>query len=158
MVQIWNRRLKLQLKLLNSPNLNKGKVLAIDYGKRRIGIASGDLEVGIAFPRTVIENKSREYVLGQLLKICSDIQVKMIIVGLPLSMQEDQRENRIMKDLKSFIENLKVAMKDIEVVLFDERLSSFEADQLMSEYNMKGPDDSYAAQIILQRFFHNMKA
>lgn len=138
--------------------MNKGKVLAIDYGKKRIGVASGDLEIGIAFPRTVIANKSRDFVLDQLAKICADIQVKMIIVGLPLSMQEDQKENRIMKDLKSFIKSLEERLKGIEVVLFDERLSSFEADQLMSEYNLKGPDDSYAAQIILQRFFHNIKA
>lgn len=138
--------------------LQKGKVLALDYGKRRIGVASGDIEAAIAFPRVVIQNKSLPYVLGELTKMCKDLDVKMIVIGLPLSMQEDQRENRIMKDVKTFVDTLAITFKDIEIVLFDERLSSFEAEQLMSEYKIEGPDDLYAAQIILQRFFNKLKA
>lgn len=138
--------------------LQKGKVLAIDYGKKRIGVASGDIEMGIAFPRVVIQNKSLPYVLGEISKMCKDLDVKMMVIGLPLSMQEDQRENRIMKDVKTFVDTLTATFKDVEIALFDERLSSFEAEQLMSEYKIEGPDDLYAAQIILQRFFNKMKA
>ncbi len=138
--------------------LQKGKVLALDYGKRRIGVASGDIEAGIAFPRVVIQNKSLPYVLGELTKMYKELDVKMIVIGLPLSMQEDQRENRIMKDVKTFVDTLNATFKDVEIALIDERLSSFEADQLMSEYKIEGPDDLYAAQIILQRFFNKMKA
>ena len=139
-------------------NFQKGKVLALDYGKKRIGVASGDIEMGIAFPRIVIQNKSLPYVLGELTKMCKGLDVKMIVVGLPLSMQEDQRENRIMKDVKTFVEVLKTTFADLEIALFDERLSSFEAERLMSEYKIEGPDDLYAAQIILQRFFNKLKA
>jgi len=135
----------------------KGKVLAIDYGKKRIGVASGDIEVGIAFPRVVIQNKSIQYVLAEIQKLCRELDVKMIVIGLPLSMQEDQKENRIMKDVKTFVKILEDNLK-LKVVLFDERLSSFEAEQLMSEYKIEGPDDLYAAQIILQRFFNKIKA
>ncbi len=138
--------------------MDKGKVLALDYGKKRIGVASGDLEIGIAFPRMVLQNKSSDFVLSQLKSLCHDLSVKMIVMGLPLSMQEDQRENRIMKDVKVFAEELKLILKGVEIVLIDERLSSFEAEQLMVEYGIEGHDDSYAAQIILQRFFNKLKA
>lgn len=138
--------------------LQKGKVLALDYGKKRIGVASGDLEVGIAFPRMVLQNKSNDFVLAQLKSLCDDLGVVLIVVGLPLSMQEDQRENRILKDVKTFVDRLREGFRGLEIVLLDERLSSFEADQLMEEYGIEGHDDSYAAQIILQRFFNKLKS
>lgn len=134
--------------------MKKGKVLAIDYGTKRIGVASGDLEVKIAFPRTVIENKGMDFVMKELLKICDELDVKIIVVGLPLSMEEGQKENKIMQGVKIFVKKLKSILKNVEIVLFDERLSSFEAEELMQKYNLTGPDDLYAAQIILQRFFH----
>ena len=130
----------------------------MDYGKRRIGVASGDFEIGIAFPRTIIENKSSDFVIGEISKLCKELDVKVIVVGLPLAMKDDQRENRIMKNVEIFVEKLHILFKDIQIELLDERLSSFEAEKLMGEYDMKGPDDLYAAQIILQRFFHNTKA
>lgn len=136
--------------------MTSGKILAIDYGSKRIGVASGDLEVKIAFPRIVIENKGMAFVMEKLLKICRELDVRMIVVGLPLRMEEDQKENKIMQGVKIFTKKLKNALKDVEIVLIDERLSSFEADELMKQYNITGPDDLYAAQIILQRFFNGL--
>lgn len=138
--------------------MKKGKVLSIDYGKRRIGVASGDFETGIAFPRTVIENKSFDFVVGEISKLCKELDVKTIIVGLPLAMKDDQRENRIMKNVETFVAKLRDFLKDIQIELLDERLSSFEAEELMRKYDMKGHDDLFAAQIILQRFFHKNEA
>lgn len=139
-------------------DLRNRKVLALDYGRKRIGVASGDLEVGIAFPRLVISNKSIDFVLNRVKALCLELDVKTIVVGLPLSMQEDQRENRIFGDVQRFVKVLAGNLIGIEVVLFDERLSSFEAEELMREYHMEGPDDDLAAQIILQRFFNKTKA
>lgn len=136
--------------------MKKGKVLAIDYGSKRIGVASGDLEVKIAFPRIVIENKSMGSVMEKLLRICKELDVKMIVIGLPLRIEEEQKENKIMQGVRIFAKKLKNTLKDVEIVLIDERLSSFEADELMRQYNLTGPDDLYAAQIILQRFFDGL--
>lgn len=136
--------------------MKKGKVLAIDYGSKRIGVASGDLGVKIAFPRIVIENKSMGFVMEKLLRICKELDVKMIVIGLPLRMEEEQKENKIMQGVKIFAKKLKNTLKDVKIVLIDERLSSFEADELMKQYNLTGPDDFYAAQIILQRFFNGL--
>lgn len=135
----------------------KGKVLGVDYGTRRVGVASGDLEIGIAFPRTVLENRGIDFVVARLAEICVELEVKVVVVGLPLNMKIEHGENKIMGELRKFVEKIKKSLKNIEVVLFDERLSTFEAGELMDKYQLTGPDDLYAAQIVLQRFFEGLK-
>lgn len=135
--------------------LNKGKILAIDYGTTNIGLASGDLEMKVAFPRSILENKSFEYISEKLLQICDDFEVKLVVIGLPLRMKEEEEENLIMKKLRKFVNKFKPLLKakGIELELLDERLSTFEAREIMERYNLKGEDDMLAAQIILQRYF-----
>lgn len=142
--------------------MNKGKVLALDYGKKRIGVASGDLEMKIAFPRQIIENRGIDYVIDSVLTLCEKLGASMLIVGLPLNMQDEQMENAIMKDVKIFVDAFRKAAGDkIEVSFFDERLSSFEAQSLATDAKKpaKGEKllvDAYAAQIILQRYFDKL--
>lgn len=135
--------------------MNKGKVLAIDYGTTNIGLASGDLEMKVAFPRSILENKSFEYVSEKLLQICDEFEVKLVVIGLPLRMKEEEEENMIMKKLRKFVNKFEPLLKEkkIELELLDERLSTFEAREIMERYNLKGEDDMLAAQIILQRYF-----
>lgn len=133
--------------------MEKGKVLSIDYGEKRIGLASGDLEHRIAFPRDIIENKGDA--LKRILDLCEKLDVKIIVIGLPLNMDEDCAENPVMKKVRKFVDELRSAVKGfgIQVELFDERLSSFEAKELTS--GMVDRVDAHAAQIILQRYFDN---
>lgn len=125
--------------------MQKGKVLAIDYGSKRIGVASGDLEFKIAFPRDVLENKGD--IVGLLKALCDELEVVLLVVGLPLSMQESQASNPLLKEVNKFVERLK---KFVEVELVDERLSSFEAREKMDGARQV---DAQAAQVILQRYF-----
>ncbi len=142
--------------------MHKGKVLALDYGKKRIGVASGDFELKIAFPREIIENRGMNYVISKLSVLCEELEVGMVIVGLPLNMEDGQKENAIMGDVKIFVDTFRKVVGDkIEVLLFDERLSSFEAKALaeLAVKPVKGQKvlvDAYAAQIILQRFFDKL--
>ncbi|MEK7673398.1 MAG: Holliday junction resolvase RuvX [Patescibacteria group bacterium] len=138
--------------------LKKGKVLALDYGTKRIGVASGDFEMKVAFPRSIIENKSFDFVAENILKTCKELDVKLILIGLPLSMQEGQVENPILKSIKWFANKLQplIEEKGIELEFFDERLSSFEAERVFEEFKMSGHDDAHAAQIILQRYFDSV--
>ncbi len=134
--------------------MKKTKVLAIDYGRKRIGIATGDLDVKIAFPRDIIQNKKD--VFEQILLLVNELDVNLVVVGLPLNMEEGHKENPIMKDVLKLVEKLK--KESLEVELVDERLSSFEAKDLTKTskpgYNMHL--DAHAAQIILQRYFDNL--
>lgn len=134
------------------------KVLAVDYGKKRVGIATGDSNFKIAFPRTVLTNRGSKPLIEEIKKICEEIGVSIIVVGLPLNMKEEQSSNEILGHVKIFVDELKKSMTNIEIVLFDERLSTFEGQELMKEVKNIGEknpleDDAYAAQIILQRFF-----
>lgn len=131
------------------------KILALDYGTKHIGLATGDLEIGIAFPRDVFENK--EGVAGKICALCEELGVKKVIVGMPLSMEEGQKENSIVGEVKGFVKELeeKLFEEGVEIELFDERLSSFEAERLTGKSARKGGErlDAHAAQIILQRWF-----
>ena len=142
--------------------MSKGKAVCIDYGKKRIGVATGGLDMKIAFPKEVFENNGFDKVVSRLLELVSESGANLLVLGYPLSMEEGQR-NLMMKEVEKLEEALKnVLPKEVEVVLFDERLSSFEAQDVFKDLREKGivsrgtADDSYAAQITLQRYFDSM--
>ncbi len=128
------------------------KVLAIDYGTRYVGVATGSMETRIAFPREVILNKSRAFLIAEVMNICTDYEIDLIVIGWPQNMNDDV-ETPIMKQVKQFARELE-NFSNIKVEFFDERLSTFEARQMMEGFEGKRLD-SQSAQIILQRFFNN---
>jgi len=132
------------------------KVLAIDYGKKRVGLATGSPDLGIAFPREVLLNSGVEALVMEVVIFVSENDVSLVVVGLPLHVHEGET-NRILPDVYKFVELLKSLLSGIDVVLFDERYSSFEADELMSRVVEAGGNplgrDAYSAQVILQRYF-----
>lgn len=141
--------------------MKKGKVLGIDYGSKRVGVASGDLEDRIAFPRDLFLNEGVEELTEKVAGLCKELGVVLVVVGLPLNMGEEHLENEIMADVRHFVDILRKVLDGVEVEFFDERLSSFEAEKLMdeaAEASGKEPlsKDAYAAQVILQRFFDRM--
>lgn len=140
------------LKQLNS--MKNGKVLALDYGTRRVGVASGDLEMKIAFPREIIRNNGD--VLQKVLELAKELGVCLIVIGLPLSMDEGQGENPIMVDVRALADGIRKGGFEVEFV--DERLSSFEAAEMtgMSGLGKAEKLDAHAAQIILQRYFDGL--
>lgn len=132
-----------------------GKVLGIDYGTKRIGLATGDLFAGIAFPKTVIRNQGLKRILEDLKGFIDEWGIDMVVVGLPLN-QNGYVENQLIDEVGLFAKELHEKFK-VEVKMLDEGFSSFEADQLREDLMDKGEGeigrDAYAAQIILQRFF-----
>ncbi len=139
----------------------KKRVLALDYGTKRVGVAGGDSVNRMAFPKGMILNKSRKFLLGEIRELVKKENVDLVLIGLPLAMEEDHEENKIMKDVKVFAKLLKREL-GISVEMFDERLSTFEAESLMVETGKspskeRGLKDAISAQIILQRFFDTLK-
>ena len=137
------------------------KVLAIDYGRKRIGFASGDSVNKIAFPCSVIENKNFAYVSKEISDFCRKWEVKLIVVGMPYNM-EGEGENKMTGEIQALVKKLKRVLQGVELAVFDERLSSFEADEVMrkagkSTRENKDYQDAFAAQIILQRFFDTLE-
>lgn len=149
--------------------MQKGKVLALDYGSRRVGLAGGDFGLKIASPYGVVENKGFDFVAEKILRFCIGWNVGTIVVGLPVSMNGDDG-NEMSRNVQHFVKRLKSvlskaenkSLQNIEIRLFDERLSSFEADGLMANAGKSTKDkkkcrDCYAACIILQRFFDSLE-
>lgn len=122
----------------------KGKVLAIDYGRKVVGLASGDLEVGLAFPRDVIRNRGVNLLVEEILKVVAELEVVRVVVGMP-------SEGSVRRDIEAFVALLRA--RGLDVALVNEDNSSVEAGQMFGEAGAVGRMDANAAQVILQRWF-----
>jgi putative Holliday junction resolvase len=132
-----------------------GRYCAVDYGTRRIGLAISDPDGIIASPLATVEVRGgREAHVRAVIEAVRDEEVAAWVVGLPLNM--DGSEGPQAELTWQFAERLQqVSLKPVH--LFDERLSSFQADQLMAPANLsrkksKARRDQVAAQVILQTF------
>ncbi len=133
--------------------------MGIDYGDKRIGIAFTDLLGLISSAYDVYENKNTETSLSYLSELAKEKNVDEIVIGLPLSM--DGSENERTAVTKSFGENLS-KLSGIKVVYEDERLSSYEAEEILKEAKLpwekrKQILDKVSAQVILQSYLNNKK-
>ncbi|OIP80502.1 hypothetical protein AUK45_03955 [Candidatus Peregrinibacteria bacterium CG2_30_44_17] len=126
------------------------KILGLDYGKRRTGVAIGDTDSGIAFPRTTFSFKKEATLLSEIEKICTEESIKTIVIGLPTNMQGDETPQT--EATKRFIERLQTHMPRATIETFDERLSTIQAERALIDKGLKkfSEIDEIAAQIILQ--------
>ncbi len=134
-------------------------MLGVDYGDARIGVATCDeLEI-LATARDTIRSESMRKNIDAIAAIAKAENAERIVVGLPLNM--DGSEGARASKTRSFGKVLE-KVSGIEVVYFDERLTSVEADERMDEANVrkskrKGLVDRIAAAIILQSYLDSYK-
>lgn len=108
------------------------RILALDYGRKRIGVAVSD-ELGItAQPLLTLVRKNRRDDTSRLRAICRNHQVARILVGHPLHISGQAGEMAL--EAARFAERIQKEL-GIVVELADERLTSWEAQQLMAESN-----------------------
>ena len=130
-----------------------GRVLAIDYGDQRIGLALSDPLKIIASPYQTIENNDNDNSVDVIQKIIIDKDVELTIVGLPLSMSgEDTEQTKKVKDFSN-----KLSSRDIDIKFIDERWSSKAAKRAMKHQGIKTGHnkplvDQTAAAIFLQQY------
>ena len=131
---------------------NSTRILALDYGEKRVGLAISDIMKIIAKPFKTLSNTSDKSIINELKIIIVEKSIEKIVVGLPTTM--NNQESKQTKIVNQFIDQLKTAV-DIPVISYDERLTSIEAKRsLISQgiktgYN-KGAVDMTAAAIFLQ--------
>ena len=127
--------------------------LGIDHGTKRIGVAAGDTSTGIAGPLTVLEAAPPEAAIQEIIRLAGEHRADGIVVGWPLNM--DDSEGPQGKLARAMAARLADA-GDLDVRLWDERLSSFEADQALAGQLTRGKrrarQDAIAAAVILQDF------
>jgi putative holliday junction resolvase len=133
-------------------NSAMSRILAIDYGRKRIGLALSD-ELGVtAQPLLTLQRTNRRDVIRGLREICAKHGVARIIVGHPLHMTGEAGE--MAAEAASFAMRLSKE-SGIETELVDERLTTWEARQTMTETKSrrKGePIDAIAAAVLLRDY------
>ena len=131
-----------------------GIIMAIDYGVKRMGIAISNPEETMSVPLTIIDVRPDDSHYKSIIKLISDYNVKEIVIGLPYNMDGTLgfSGNNVIEWSTSLKETL-----GIPVALWDERLSTFEAHNLLASINIRHKKrkrivDSIAACIILQNY------
>ena len=132
-----------------------GRILAIDYGRRRIGLALSDELGATAQPLLTIERTNRRELLRRLREICVKHKVAHIVVGHPLHMTGEAGE--MAAEAAAFAMRLSKEVR-IETELVDERLTTWEARETMMETKSrrKGePIDAIAAAVLLRDYLES---
>ena len=136
-----------------------GEVLAFDFGTRRIGVALGSLETGIAHPISTILWEKKSECFEAIDVLIKEWQPSLLVVGLPLSMSGTEHE--LTRLSKLFGRRLEARYR-LPVEFVDERLSSFAAEEALREAGISGKAqkahiDQVAAQCLLQAYLEEKK-
>lgn len=132
-------------------------MLAFDFGERRMGVAIGELEVGLAHPLLTIEARSDSQRLDALAPLVQEWKPVLFVVGLPLTLEG--REQPSSRRSRRFAQRLQ-ARFGVPATLVDERLTSHSAGLALAEAGVHGRRqkeilDQVAAQHILQAYLDN---
>lgn len=135
-----------------------GTVLAFDFGEKRIGVAVGETILKTAHAHTTIHSETNEIRFTEIKKLIDDWRPSLLIVGLPTYL--DGQPHQLTQLAKKFAQRLEGRF-NLPVIMIDERLSSAEASQQLSESGIKAREqksiiDAVAAQVILQSYFDNV--
>jgi len=130
-----------------------GRLLGVDHGDRRIGLALSDPIPMIASPLKTILVNNHQDAINAILDIVKEYDIVLVVIGLPIGMKgnETAQTKHVQKFADDLVENgIKVAMQD-------ERLTSVSAKKSIIEQNKKpskekGLVDQIAAAILLQQY------
>ncbi len=130
------------------------RVLGLDYGERRIGLALSDPLGIIARPLAIIDRKETKDYISRISEIISEKKITSIVVGLPLTLKgHNSKQTEI---VLAFIDQLQSELQ-IPILSIDERLSSMAAKKSLQIQSVKtghekGRVDETAAAIFLQEY------
>ncbi|MFA6447050.1 MAG: Holliday junction resolvase RuvX [Patescibacteria group bacterium] len=126
------------------------RILGVDYGESKIGIALGDTETRIASPWMILENQGHGESIKQIKLIFENEKAERIVVGIPVSLKNPGQENEQVRTIKRFIADLRT--QNIPVDEQNEMLSSAQAAYYMHQTGSKNQDDAVAASIMLEAY------
>lgn len=107
------------------------RILAVDYGRARIGLAIADAGAGLPQPLAVLARINRNEDMRRLRELVREHSVKQIVVGLPLRL--DGTHGEMAEEVERFALRVQKQI-GIPVEMVDERLTSWEAERLLEEY------------------------
>jgi putative Holliday junction resolvase len=143
-----------KFQILNSRS--SGRVIGLDVGERRIGVAVSDPTGTLATPHTVIYRRSKAEDFATVARLVIELEVERVVVGLPLSLNGEvgPQARRVSRYAQALAQRL-----DVPVELHDERYSTVTADALLTESGRKRrvPIDAAAAAVILQDYLDSQR-
>ena len=137
------------------------RILGIDYGEARVGVAITDaLNITAQGLETIQRNGSDKVVLRRLDEILANYEVETIVVGMPFHMNGTLSERA--KITQDFIHKLKCKYNKIKIETVDERLTTVEAHRTMNDLNInpknkKNIVDTISAVYILETYMNKIK-
>ena len=135
------------------------RIMGIDFGDARTGIAFSDLLCSIVGSTTVIHSRRPEKTLEEIVKLCKEQDAGEIVMGLPKNM--DGTEGPRAELCREFAAKVQEAT-GLNVTLWDERRTTVEAHNILSEHNYHGKKrkntvDAVAASLILEGYLNFRK-
>ena len=132
------------------------KIMGIDYGDARTGVAISDLLCSIVGSTTVVPSRNTEKAIADIVRLAKENQVGRIVVGLPRNM--DGTEGPRAALCREFAAKLQEAT-GLDVVMWDERRTTVEAHNILSQHNYHGKKrkdtvDAVAASLILEGYLN----
>lgn len=134
------------------------RVLGLDVGDKRVGIAAGDMETWLAVPAGFIRRARNDADYIAVIKAAMDRDAEVIVVGMPLHM--DGSKGTQAQAVEVFVDGMR-ARTPLRVITWDERLSTVEAQRLARASGRrpgKGDLDAASAAVILQAYLDAERA
>ena len=130
------------------------KIMGLDYGDARTGVAISDLLCTLVGSTTVLPSRNEEKLLADVVRLTKENGVGTIVVGLPRNM--DGTEGPRAEVCRAFAEKVK-ENTGVDVEMWDERRTTVEAHQILSDHNYHGKKrkntvDAVAASLILEGY------
>lgn len=134
------------------------RILALDYGQKRVGVAVSDVLLFMAHGRETLHYQSRRELLERLHKIVEQERIGLIVIGLPRNM--NGTEGEMSEKVRVFMSTL-AEQEQLPVVPWDERLSSRQAERTLADLGksarqQRGMVDQLAAVFILQSYLDHL--
>ncbi|MBD8928836.1 Holliday junction resolvase RuvX [Eubacterium sp.] len=136
------------------------KIMSVDYGDRRTGIALSDIRGILASPLTVIKESYQPKLAKEIVSLAVDNDVKTVVIGLPRNM--DGSYGYRCDECKSLGEAISNINAELNICFEDERLTTVMAHNVLSENNVRGKKrkdtvDAVSAVMILQSYLDKNK-
>ena len=129
------------------------QIVAFDFGEKKIGVAVGQTSTYTSSPLQVIFNNHDKVNWNEISVLLEEWRPELILIGKPLNM--DGTDSEIMKKVDVFYKKLK-SLYDAKFEYIDERLTTFEARDILKENNVETVDAN-AAKILIDNWFNRNK-
>jgi putative Holliday junction resolvase len=136
----------------------EGRLLGIDHGTRRIGLAVSDPSGLVAHELLILHRKSRQEDFERLAQIAAQERVVALVIGVPINLEAHEGQHSQEKVVRRWAGRL-ARVIDLPVLFWDEQMSSIDAHELARSRGRKprDPVDDLAARVILQSYLDALR-